>query len=177
MSDATETLLFSEAEIARRVKSLARDIVQAPRRPDIAVPILAGAFVFAADLLRALTAEGLDLETEFIWLRSYGRSETPGEVAVLMAPGEIVRGRTVLLIDGVLDHGRTMARAAGLLAEAGVAGIISAVAVVKSQPYPLYTADHCLFRAGREFLFGYGMDRAGHGRGLRDIRAPASAEN
>ena len=167
MSDVT---LFSQARIARRVKAVAREIARGPLRPEIAVPILAGAFVFAADLLRALAREGLDLETEFIWLRSYGRAETPGEVTVLKRPTEIVRSRTILLIDGVLDHGRTLARAKEMLEEAGAASILSAGAVVKSHPQPLFKADHALFTAGEEFLFGYGMDRAGLGRGMPDIR-------
>ena len=168
--DAHERTLFSEAKIAAQVKRIARDIARAPLRPEIAVPILAGAFVFAADLLRALARNGLDLETEFVWLRSYGRSETPSDVAVLKAPTEIVRGRTVLLIDGVLDRGVTLARAKELLDEAGAAAIVSAVAVVKSYPKPLFTADYHLFEAGEEFLYGYGMDRAGLGRGLPEIR-------
>jgi len=167
MSDVT---LFSQARIARRVKAVAREIAQGPLRPEIAVPILAGAFVFAADLLRALAHEGLDLETEFIWLRSYGRAETPGEVTVLKRPTEIVRSRTILLLDGVLDRGLTLARAKEMLEEAGAAAILSAVAVVKSHPQPLFKADHALFSAGEEFLFGYGMDRAGLGRGTPDIR-------
>ena len=169
-AEAREHILFSEKAIARRVKRIARDIARGPLRPEIAVPILAGAFVFAADLLRALARERLDLETEFIWLRSYGGSEKPGDVMVLKAPGEIVRGRTVLLIDGVLDRGVTMACARELLEEAGVGAIVSAVAVVKSHPRAQFTADHTLFTAGEEFLFGYGMDRSGLGRGLPDIR-------
>src|SRR5215510_4481330 len=90
--------IYSEAEIAQRVEAAAREIARAAVKPEIAVPVLAGAFVFAADLLRALAREGLDLETEFIWLRSYGRYERPGEVMVLKAPTETVRGKTVLLI-------------------------------------------------------------------------------
>jgi hypoxanthine phosphoribosyltransferase len=167
---AGERTLFSEAKIAAAVKRTARDIVHGPLRPEIAVPILAGAFVFAADLLRALARNGLDLETEFVWLRSYGRSQTPGDVTVLKAPTEIVRGRTVLLIDGVLDRGVTMARAKELLDEVGVGAVISAVAVVKAYEKPLFTADYALFQAGEEFLYGYGMDRAGQGRGVPDIR-------
>src|SRR4051812_49819348 len=112
-----ERVLFSERQIVRRVKQVARDIARAPLRPEMAVPILAGAFVFAADLLRALAHEGLDLETEFIWLRSYGRAQTPGEVSVLKRPTEVVRGRTILLIDGVLDRGLTLARAKEMLEE------------------------------------------------------------
>jgi len=169
-ADARELTLFSQARIAKRVRTLAHDIAKRPLRPEIAVPILAGAFVFAADLLRALVREGLDLETEFIWLRSYGRSESPGDITVLKPPSEIVRGRRVLLIDGVLDRGVTMACAKRLLEEAGAASIVSAVAVVKSYPHPLFMADYALFAAGPEFLFGYGMDRAGLGRGVPDIR-------
>ena len=169
-AEAREHILFSEKEIARRVKRVARDIARGPLLPEIAVPILAGAFVFAADLLRGLAREKLDLEMEFIWLRSYGRSEKPGDVMVLKAPTDIVRGRTVLLIDGVLDRGVTLACARELLEEAGAAAVVSAVAVVKSYPRPLFTADHALFTAGEEFLYGYGMDRSGLGRSLPDIR-------
>ena len=167
---ARDVVLFSEAQIADRLKAVARDIARAPLRPEVAVPILAGAFVFAADLLRALAREGLDLETEFMWLRSYGRSQTPSDVTVLKAPSEIVRGKTVLLIDGVLDRGLTLARARDLLDEVGVGAIVSVVVVVKSYPSPAFRADHALFEAGEEFLFGYGMDREGLGRGLPDIR-------
>ncbi len=168
MGDVT---LFSQASIARRVKAVAHEIAKGPLRPEIAVPILAGAFVFAADLLRALAREGLDLETEFIWLRTYGRAQTPGEVTVMKRPTEIVRGRTILLIDGVVDRGLTLARAKEMLEEAGAASVLSAVAVVKSHPQPVFKADHALFTASaEEFLFGYGMDREGLGRGVPDIR-------
>jgi hypoxanthine phosphoribosyltransferase len=169
-ADGRERKVYSEAEIARRVKTAAREIARAPLKPEIAVPVLAGAFVFAADLLRALAREGVDLETEFIWLRSYGRFERPGEIMVLKKPAETVRGRRVLLIDGVLESGGTLARAKQLLEEAGAANIMSIVAVKKPYANALADADHALFAAGPEFLYGYGMDRAGLGRGLPDIR-------
>lgn len=167
---ASERTLFTESDIARRVGEIAHEITTRPQPPQVAVPVLAGAFVFAADLLRALARQGLELETEFVWLRSYGRADTPSALRVLKGPGEAVRGCTVLLIDGVLDRGATLARAKSLLHEAGAAEVISAVAVVKSTAQPLFTADYALFTAGPEFLFGYGMDAAGHGRGLPDIR-------
>jgi hypoxanthine phosphoribosyltransferase len=162
--------LFSEAAIAARVEAVARDILGTKPWPEIAAPVLMGAFVFAADLLRALCRQGLDLEAEFLWLRSYGRSETPGDVMVLKGPSEIVRGRRILLIDGVLDSGATLLRARTLLEDAGAAGIVTAVAVRKSHPEQLARADHAMFEAGAEFLFGYGMDRGGLGRGIPDIR-------
>ena len=90
---------------------------------------------------------------------------------VLKGPAETVRGKTVLLIDGVLESGGTLGRAKQLLAEAGAAAIISVVAVKKPFDKPLSDADHVLFAAGADFIYGYGMDRAGLGRGLPDIRA------
>lgn len=165
-----ERVIFNENQIALRVKQVAGEIALRPVRPEIAMPILVGAFVFAADLLRELARYGLLLETEFIWLRAYGPSNTPGALEVLKRPGESVRGRNVLLIDGVLDRGATLARAKSLLQEAGAAGIVSAVAVAKTAPQPLFEADYALFTAGSEFLYGYGMDRAGRDRGLPDIR-------
>ena len=168
-----ERTLFSEAKIGGAVTKLAKRIAAAPLKPEIAAPVLAGAFVFASDLMRALAREGLDLQTEFIWLRSYGQSEAPDDVMVLKAPSEIVRGRTVLLIDGVLDSGATLARAKELLLEEGASAVISAVAVSKDYPSRQIEADHVLFKAGSEFLFGYGMDIKGAGRGLPDIRVRA----
>ena len=162
--------LFSEGKIAARVKKLAREIAAHPLKPDLAVPVLVGGFVFAADLLRALTREGLDLETEFIWLRSYGHKETPEDVMVLKGPTEAARGRTVLLIDGVLQSGGTLARAKDLLFERGTAAIISVVMVAKPHDAAAAKADFVGFTAGPEFVFGYGMDHAGFARGIPDIR-------
>jgi len=170
MPDRREQILFSEGAIDHRVQEMAAAIARGDARPEIAVPILVGAFMFAGDLLRALSREGLDLPTEFIWLRAYGAGETPGDVAVLQGPGAAVRGKNVLLIDGVLDSGATFARAESLLRDAGASRIVSAVAVAKRHPERAFHANHTGFEAGHDFLYGYGMDRAGTGRGLPQIR-------
>ena len=122
-------ILFSEREIAARVEDLAREIVA--RKPEIAVPILVGAFVFAADLLRALARLGLSLPMEFLWLRSYDGKSAQGAVSVIAGPSEAVRGKSVLLIDGVLDSGATIVKARALLKDAGAASVLTAVAVDK----------------------------------------------
>lgn len=166
-----ERVLFSAKEIAERVDALAEAIAGGPLKPDIAVPVLVGAFVFASDLLRALAKRGLDLETEFVWLRSYGRTEKAGDIIVFKAPTESeVRGKTALLIDGVLESGATLERAKELLEEAGAAAVISAVLVQKPHATRTFKPDHACFQAGAEFLYGYGMDRAGLARGLSDVR-------
>jgi len=166
------TVLFSAKDIATRIEDLADELVRLNRRPEIASPILAGAFVFAADLLRALALRGLLLPVEFLWLRSYGQRRTSsGEIAVLAPPGESVRGRRVLLLDGVLDHGHTLERARELLIEAGAADVISAVAVDKRRADARMRADHAAFKNVDRFVVGYGMDDAGKGRTLPYIAA------
>jgi hypoxanthine phosphoribosyltransferase len=159
-------VLFSADDIAVRLRVLCRTLAMLPRPPQIAAPVLVGAFVFAADLLRGLVQEGVSLETEMIWLRSYGDARSGGAVSVLAAPGEAVKGRHVLLIDGVLDTGHTMARAAQLLREAGAASILSVVAVDKSRPGAVARADHALYAGVKDFIVGYGMDDAGKYRTL-----------
>lgn len=170
MLDGEERILFSARDIQTRVDELAKAIASAPLKPEIAVPVLVGAFVFAADLMRALIKYNLDLGTEFVWLRSYGRADVAGDVTVLKAPTEAVRGKTALLIDGVLERGATLARAKELLMEAGAASVISVVLVEKPFPGRVFEADHVGFQAGAEFLYGYGMDVSGLGRGLADVR-------
>jgi len=163
------TVLFSEAEIAARVGALARQIAKLDQKPQIAVSILVGGFVFAADLLRALAREGAHLEAEFLWLRSYGNARAGGAVSLLAGPSENVHGKNILLIDGVLDVGRTILKAQELLRAAGAASTVTAVAVDKSQPGALAAADFACFSGVSGFIVGYGMDDAGAGRGLPHI--------
>jgi hypoxanthine phosphoribosyltransferase len=162
----TLEILFSESQIRKRVDAVARDIAAAALKPDIALPIFSGSFVFAADLLRALAKRGLVLPTEFIWLRSYGQAREGREVAVLVGPPEELHGRTALLIDGVLDRGHTLAKARGLLLERGAATVVTAVAVDKSRADAALKADYAAFARVTDFIVGYGMDDAGLGRGL-----------
>jgi hypoxanthine phosphoribosyltransferase len=164
-------ILHTEADIRARVDAVARDIAKAPLKPDFAVAILAGAFVFAADILRALAREGLSLPIEFLWLRSYADKRTGGEVSVLVGPTEKIHAKTVLLIDGVLDGGHTLAKAKELLFQAEAAAIITVVAVDKLRGDAVLKADHALFAGTRGFLVGYGMDDAGASRGLPHIAA------
>jgi hypoxanthine phosphoribosyltransferase len=158
--------LFSEEQIRERVEALAGDIAAAPLKPDIALPILSGSFVFAADLLRALARRGLILPMEFIWLRSYGAAREGREITVLVGPPEELHGRTTLLIDGVLDRGHTLARGRSLLLERGAATVITTVAVDKARSDAALRADYAAFTGISDFIVGYGMDDAGRHRGL-----------
>lgn len=158
--------LFSEDQIRARVEALAGEIAAALVTPDFAVPILSGGFVFAADLLRALARRRLVLPMEFIWLRSYGVAREGGEVAVLVGPPDALHGKTVLLIDGVLDRGHTLSKARDLLLARDVARVLTAVSVDKGRTDAVLKADYVAFPGVVDFIVGYGMDDAGDGRGL-----------
>jgi hypoxanthine phosphoribosyltransferase len=159
-------VLFAAEDIAARVQELAVTLAALPQRPQIAVPILVGAFVFAADLMRALAARGLNLETEMIWLRSYGEARVGGALTVLAGPGDPVKDKHVLLIDGILDKGHTMRRAVRLLEDAGARSIRSVVAVDKRHDGAVMKADFALYTGIKDFIVGYGTDDAGGYRGL-----------
>jgi hypoxanthine phosphoribosyltransferase len=167
-------VLHSADDIAIRLKALARTLAALPVTPQVAAPILVGAFVFAADLMRALAEQGVHLETEMIWIRSYGDGRAASALSVLAAPGARVKGKHVLVIDGVLDKGRTMMRATDLALEAGAASVTRVVAVDKRNADALTRADYALYTGVKDFVVGYGMDDAGRYRALPYIGRVAS---
>lgn len=158
--------LFTAEEIAVRVQALAGEIAKAPQKPDIAMPILVGGFVFAADLMRALSKAGVELDVEMIWLRSYGDKRTAGAISMIAGPSEQIAGRHVLIVDGVLDAGRTIAKARTLIEAAGAASVRVAVLLDKQRKDAVARADHVGFVIDDQFVIGYGMDEAGRHRGL-----------
>jgi hypoxanthine phosphoribosyltransferase len=169
---STLPVLFSEAEIRAGVAAVAEQIAAMQDRPELALPILNGAYVFAADLLRALDVRGLSLPVEFLQLRSYGEARVAqGETRVLIGPGENLRGRHVLLVDGVLDHGRTLKAARELAIAAGARAVTNAVAVDKRRDGAMLTADFAAFTHVAHFVVGYGMDDGGRLRTLPYIAA------
>lgn len=158
--------LYSAEQIQERVGVMARTIAAAPLRPEIAMPILVGGFVFAADLLRALAWEGVLLDVEMIWLRSYGDKRVASAISMVAGPSEQIAGRHVLVIDGVLDAGRTIAKAVSLIEAAGAASVQVAVMLDKQKRDAVAKADYVGFTVGDDFVIGYGMDDAGKYRGL-----------
>lgn len=165
-------IIFSEDQIAERVKAIAHEIAHGPVTPHIAVPILVGAYVFAADLLRALANEGISIPTEFLWLRSYVGRESSKSVKILIGPNETYRGKNILLIDGVLDGGHTIAKARELALEYGAASVMSAVVVDKLRSDAIAKADFACFTGVNEYIVGYGMDDSGNDRALPYIAGP-----
>ena len=87
-------------------------------------------------------------------------------ISMIAGPSEQIAGRHVLVIDGVLDAGRTIAKAVSLIQAAGAASVQVAVMLDKQRPDAVARADFVGFPIGNDFVIGYGMDDAGKFRGL-----------
>lgn len=154
--------LFSAAEIANRVEELADAIAEAAERPLLLEVIMNGAVLFAADLMRALSRRGLVIEMDFIALSSYGTgTQSSGSVALEAEARGAIAGRDVLLIDDILETGRTLAYARDYFHERGAARVMSCVLLDKSLGRtPHAKADFIGFNCPDKFVIGYGMDYA-----------------
>lgn len=154
-----EVLYDSEA-IGARIDALARAIAGNSDGPVLAVPILTGSFIFAADLIRALHGVGMIPQVDFLSLASYGSGTTSsGRIRVLRDVEVDVSGRDVLLVDDILDTGRTLLFARNLLAEREASRVLSCVLLDKkaSRAVPV-DADYAGFDCPDDFVVGYGMD-------------------
>lgn len=154
--------LYDADSIAARVEALARDIAAAAAPDLIVVAILRGSFIFAADLVRALHRAGLAPTVEFMQLASYHAGQvSSGVVSVTKDIESPVKGRDVLLIDDILETGRTLAYAKDLLAARGAKRVMAAVLIEKPGKRAVQLhADFVGFTAPDRFLVGYGMDVA-----------------
>lgn len=163
-SDISPTIetIFSAEDIQVRLRVLAAEI--AAKQPEnlLVVPILKGSFVFAADLIRALHAAGLAPEVDFLTLSSYRKSRvSSGQVSILRDLDLDVENRHVILIDDVLDSGRTLAFAKDLIAARGANLIQTCVLLDKKAPRAVsIEPDYCAFECPDVFVVGYGMDVA-----------------
>jgi hypoxanthine phosphoribosyltransferase len=169
---ATEVLLGAEA-IAAIVEAMAEQI--APRIDDdaIAVCLLTGGLWFAADLMRALARRGRHPLFDALWLSSYaGARASTGRIEVRAPLQRPVAGRTVLLLDDVLDSGLSLSEASRLVRAAGASQVLTAAFARKPWPTPRdIEPDFVGWEAPARFLVGYGLDDAGRMRGLPGIAA------
>ena len=168
MSADSINVLYSEDEIARRVDSLAREIVSDEPGDLLVVVILKGSFVFAADLIRALERAGASAQVDFVTLSSYGTGKTSsGTVTVTHDLVEDVRGRSILIVDDILESGRTLAFACKTMRERGAHSVKTCLLLDKPANRKVaIEADYVGFAIGDEFVVGYGLDYAHRYRGL-----------
>lgn len=153
--------LYTASEIAERNRDMATRIASGPVKDLLVIAVLKGSFIFAADLLRALHETGLAPEVEFITLSSYGSGTVSQGVRIVKDIDSDVRDRDVLLVDDILESGRTLLFARELLYERGARNVSIAVLLDKKvKRKEALEADYVGFECPDYFVVGYGMDVA-----------------
>ena len=155
-------VLFDAAAIAARNEALALEIKATNPEHLLVIAVLKGSFIFAADLIRALHDVGLAPEVEFISLSSYREGTvSSGTVRILHDVESEVRDRDVVLVDDILESGRTLAYAKDLLAARGARRVLVAALLDKQGHRAAdIEADFLGFPCPDVFVVGYGMDMA-----------------
>lgn len=161
-------LYITQEKIRSRVAELGaqlNDRLGARERPPCYVVMLKGAFIFAADLIRA---SGFDGEVCFVRTRSYAGVESSGKVELLIAPERaLVENRDVVLIEDIIDSGRTMRAFLPVLEELGARSITVVTLLHKPEAMVVdVPIDLIGFTVPTLFLVGYGLDYDGRGRNL-----------
>ncbi len=155
-------ILFSASTIARRNLELAKDIAAKPANNLLVVSVLKGSFIFAADLIRAMHDAGVGPDVEFIMISSYGAGTTSGEIQLLRDIDSDVSGRDLLLVDDILESGKTLKFTRELMLSRGAASVSVAVLLDKRMRRTSdIEPDHVGFDCPDYFVVGYGMD-VGH---------------
>ena len=150
-------VLISRARLARRVNSLARQIEEDFAGRDLViVALLNGTVMFLADLLRRLS---LPLRLDFIGVSSYRDAAGPGDLIITKELRLDVGGRDVLLVDDILDTGRTLARVLAKLRALQPRRVKICVLLDKpARRLENLAADYVGFTIPDEFVVGYGLD-------------------
>ncbi len=160
-----DKVLISEKEIARRVAQLARQIERDYAGKDmVIVALLNGTVLFLADLIRHLS---LPLRLDFIGVSSYGAGTESGQLVFTKELRLDVKGRDILLVDDILDTGRTLTRVKAKLKKLKPRRMKICVLLDKpSRREEPITPDYVGFIIPNEFVVGYGLDYAERYRNL-----------
>ncbi|MDB5321569.1 MAG: hypoxanthine phosphoribosyltransferase [Phycisphaerales bacterium] len=173
MEDDIDRILVTRAQIATRIEELARQITvdhtTAEGETEITlVPILTGAIVLAADLMRHMPVR---MKIGLMTVSSYpGKSLRTQGSSVLGSQLGDIHGRHILLLDDILDSGGTLRMVVPMLKEMGPASVKVCVLLRKDRPAAMETpVDYVGFEIPDEFVVGYGLDFGDYYRNLPDI--------
>lgn len=157
-----------EAEILRSIKAVAEQINKdmAGKNP-LFLAVLNGSFIFAADLMRMIT---IPCEISFVKLASYQGTTSTGTIKEVIGINEDILGRTVIILEDIVESGLTMKRMLETLGTRGPKSIHMCTLLLKPDrlQLPLHV-DYAALRIPNDFILGYGLDYDQQGRNLRDI--------
>ena len=161
-------LLLSESEIKESIKSIADKINKdLEGKNPLFLAVLNGSFMFAADLMKNIT---IPCEICFVKLASYEGMESGGKVKEVFGLSERIDGRTIVIVEDIVDSGRTMQQLLASLSSRNPAEIRIATFLFK--PAALLSElklDYVAFEIPNDFVIGYGLDYDGYGRNFGQV--------
>lgn len=166
--DKTFTLFIDAPTIQKRVREMGADLEKdfSGQRP-LFVVVLKGAYIFAADLLRACPIEQ---EVAFVQLSSYAGTRSTGQVKQVLGLNQSITNRPVIIIEDIVDTGRTLSLFKQDVLAEGPASVHIATLLYKpdAQQFNLIP-DYVGFSIPNHFVIGYGLDYDEEGRHLPAI--------
>lgn len=168
IKDKTFETSITESEIKQRVKELAQKISHdLEGKNPLLLGVLNGSFIFAADLMREMT---IPCEISFVKLASYQGVLSTGKVKEIIGINENLSGRDIVIVEDIVDTGRTMKQMVDSLATRNPASVRICTLFVKPDKLeePL-DIEYAAFSIPNDFILGYGLDYDQQGRGLKEI--------
>ena len=168
IKDKSFRISIHEAEIKRRVKALAEQMSKdLEGKNPIYLAVLNGAFIFAADLLREMT---IPCEISFVKLASYQGTTSTGKVKEVFGVNENLSGRTVVIVEDIVESGQTMKQMIESLGTRNPTSVhICSLFFKPEKLKEELTLDYVAFSIPDDFIVGYGLDYDGLGRELKDV--------
>ena len=166
--DLTLELMISEKEIHEKVEAMGKVLQEKYHgKNPLFLGVLNGSFVFTADLVRAF---GETCEVSFIKLSSYSGLESTGEVATVIGLTTDVADRHIIVIEDIIDTGKTMYDFLPTLKKMNPASVAFATFLLKPDAIKYdFPIEYIGFEIPNKFVIGYGMDYNEQGRNLRGI--------
>ena len=168
LKDKTFVPYISSEKISGSVHELAQKInTDLVNDTPLFLVVLNGSFMFAADLLKEVT---IPCEISFIKLASYHGTSSTGTVTEMIGLTEEVKGRTVVIVEDIVDTGITIEKLVNLLIKKEVKQIKVATFLLKPDAYKKnITLDYVGIEIPNDFVVGYGLDYDGLGRNMKEV--------
>ena len=168
IKDKSFRVSIPEAEIKQHVKALAEQMSKdLEGKNPIFLGVLNGSFIFAADLMREMT---VPCEISFVKLASYQGTTSTGKVREVLGINENLSGRTVVIVEDIVESGQTMKQMIESLGTRNPESVRICTLFLKPEKLKEdLNLDYVAFRIPDDFIVGYGLDYDGLGRELKDV--------
>ena len=168
IKDKSFRVSIPEAEIKQHVKALAEQMSKdLEGKNPIFLGVLNGSFIFAADLMREMT---VPCEISFVKLASYQGTTSTGKVQEVLGINENLSGRTVVIVEDIVESGQTMKQMIESLGTRNPESVRICTLFFKPEKLKEeLNLDYVAFSIPDDFIVGYGLDYDGLGRELKDV--------